>query len=188
MSATTTTPIFVAAKRSLTWSIVLSVLMIVAGVLAIIIPPVAGIAVTLLVGWLLIFSGVAHLVFAWHTRGAGAILWELLLGVLYMLVGAYLLWNPVLGLTSLTLGLAMYLIVEAVLEFILAMRLRPMPGSGWLFVDGIITLILAIMIWRMWPSSAVWAIGILVGISMIFSGVSRLMLSVAARHLLNKVA
>jgi uncharacterized membrane protein HdeD (DUF308 family) len=93
-----------------------------------------------------------------------------------------------LGLTSLTLALAIYLIAEAVLEFILAVRLRPMPGSGWLFLDGIITLVLAIMIWRMWPSSALWAIGLLVGISMLFSGVSRLMLSIAARHMINKVA
>lgn len=188
MSATTTTPLFIAAKKSLTWSIVLSVLMILAGFLAIIIPPVAGIAVTIFVGWLLIFSGMAHLVFAWHTRGAGAILWEVLLGILYIAAGVYLLWNPVLGLTSLTLALAIYLIAEAVLEFILAVRLRPMPGSGWLFLDGIITLVLAIMIWRMWPSSALWAIGILVGISMLFSGVSRLMLSIAARHMINKVA
>jgi uncharacterized membrane protein HdeD (DUF308 family) len=162
--------------------------MIVAGILAIVIPPVAGIAVTIFIGWLLIFSAVAHFVFAWHTRGAGAILWEVLLGIVYFFAGIYLLWNPVVGLVSLTLGLAFYLFAEAVLEFILAFRLRPLPGSGWLFLDGIITLILAIMIWRTWPASSPWALGTLVGVSMLFSGISRLMLSMAARSLLNKVA
>ena len=161
--------------------------MIVAGLLAIVIPSIAGIAITIFVGWLLVFSGAAHLVFAWHTRGAGAILWEVLMGLLYLAVGVYVLWNPVLGLTSLTLGLAAYLIVEAVLEFVLAVRLRPIRGSSWLFLDGIITLILAFMIWRSWPSSAAWAIGVLVGVSMIFSGISRFMLSLAARHLLHKL-
>ena len=92
------------------------------------------------------------------------------------------------GLVSLTLGLALYLVAEAILEFILAYRLRPVPGSGWLFFDGIVTLVLAIMIWRNWPASTAWAIGMLVGISMLFSGISRLMLSLAARRLLSKVA
>jgi len=160
---------------------------ILAGVLAIFVPPAAGLAVTIFVGWLLVFSGVAHLVFAWQTRTSGALVFELLLGVLYLVVGFYLLWNPVAGLVSLTLALALYLAMEALLEFILAYRLRPLPGSGWLFFDGIITLVLAIMIWRTWPASTIWAIGILVGISMLFSGISRLMLSLAARRLLSKV-
>ena len=185
--STTTAAIFVTAKKSLTWSIVLSAFMILAGILAIFIPPVAGLAVTIFVGWLLVFSGVAHLVFAWQTRTSGGIVWELLLGVVYLLVGFYLLWNPVLGLASLTFGLALYLVAEAVLEFILAYQLRPLPGSGWLLFDGIVTLVLAVMIWRTWPASTVWAIGILVGISMLFSGISRLMLSLVARRLLSKV-
>ena len=186
MSAATTA-IFGTAKKSVTWSIVLSALMILAGLLAIFIPPVAGLAVTIFVGWLLIFSSIAHFVFAWHTRSSGAIIWEILLGIVYLVVGFYLLWNPLVGLVSLTLGLAIYLMAEAILEFILGFRLRPLPGSGWLLFDGGVTLILAIMIWRTWPASTAWAIGTLVGISMLFSGISRLMLSLAARRLLSKV-
>lgn len=181
-------PIFLMARKSVTWSILLSVLLIVAGMLAIIVPAAAGLAVTILLGWLLIFSGVTHLVFAWHTRGARSILWEILVALVYLVIGIYLLWNPGPALVSLTLALAIYLFAEAVLEFILAFRLRPMAGSSWLLVDGILTLILAIMIWRTWPASGPWAIGILVGISMIFSGVARLMLSMTARSLLDKMA
>jgi uncharacterized membrane protein HdeD (DUF308 family) len=171
-------------KESIGWSIGLSVLLIVAGVLAIAMPQVAGIAVNLLVGWLLIFSGVAHLMFAWHTRGAGGVAWEVLVALLYLFVGGYLLLHPAAGLASLTLALAIYLFAEAVLEFVLSFQLRPLPGSGWLVFDGVITLILAVMIWKTWPSSIGWVIGTLVGISMLFSGFSRLMLSLGARRAL----
>lgn len=176
------------AKESVAWSIGLSVLMLLTGVLAIVIPPVAGIAVLVVVAWLLVLSGAAHLVFAWHTRTAGGVLWELLLGILYIFVGVYALLHPVAGLASLTLVLAIYLFAEGVLEFVLSFRLRPMPGSNWLLFDGIITLLLAILIWRSWPWSTEWAIGTLVGISMLFSGAARLSLSLAARRVLAKLA
>jgi uncharacterized membrane protein HdeD (DUF308 family) len=162
--------------------------MLLAGILAIVIPPVAGIAVVLVVAWLLIFSGAVHLVFAWHTRTAGGFVWELLLGILYVLVGAYTLVHPVAGLASLTLVLAIYLFAEGVLELVLSFRLRPMPGSNWLLFDGIVTLILSILIWRTWPSSTEWVIGTLVGISMLFSGASRLVLSMAARRVVTRLS
>jgi uncharacterized membrane protein HdeD (DUF308 family) len=162
--------------------------MIVAGILAIALPMAAGIAINVLVAWLLVFSGCTHLVFAWYTRSAGGLLWELLVGALYIFIAVYLLVHPVAGLLSLTLALAIYLFLEAILEFALGLKLRPLPGSGWLLLDGIITLILAVMIWRAWPSSSEWAIGILVGVSMLFSGTSRLMLSLAARSITSKLA
>jgi len=175
-------------KKSVGWSIGLSVLMIVAGILAMALPMAAGIAINLLVAWLLLFSGCAHLFFAWYTRSAGGLLWELLVGALYIFIGIYLLVHPVAGLLSLTLALAIYLFLEAILEFALGFKLRPLPGSGWLLFDGVLTLILAVMIWRAWPSSSEWAIGILVGVSMLFSGTSRLMLSLAARGVTSKFA
>ncbi|MGA8072239.1 MAG: DUF308 domain-containing protein [Candidatus Acidiferrales bacterium] len=182
----TSTATFV--KKSVGWSIALSVLMIVAGILAIASPLAAGVAVNIFVAWLLVFSGAVHLVFAWYRPSTGGLLWELLVGVLYIFIGGYLLMHPVAGLASLTLALAIYLLVEAFLEFVLGFTLRPLPGSGWLLVDGIITLILAVMIWRTWPSSTGWVIGTLVGISILFSGASRLMLSLAARSVTSKMA
>ena len=175
-------------NKSIGWSIGLSVLMIVAGILAIASPLVAGITVDVLVAWLLVFSGCAHLVFAWYARGAGGTLWELLIGLLYIFIGVYLLMHPLAGLMSLTIALAIYLFVEAILEFVMGFTLRPLPGSGWLLLDGIVTLILAVMIWRTWPINTPWIIGTLVGISMLFSGTSRLMLTLAARSVTNKLA
>lgn len=175
-------------KKAVNWSIGLSVLMIVAGVLAIASPLAAGVAVNVLVAWLLVFSGCAHLVFAWNTRSTGGFLWELLLGVVYIFIGVYLLIHPLAGLASLTIALAMYLLLEAILEFVLGFTLRPLPGSGWLLFDGLVTLILAVMIWRTWPSNTAWVVGTLVGISMLFSGTSRLMISMAARSVTSKMA
>jgi len=185
MSATS--PITI-AKESVGWSIALSVLMILAGVLAIIVPPAAGIAVTIVVGWLLIFSGAAHLVFGWYTRTTGGLLWEWLVAILYVVVGGYLLFHLAAGLAALTFAVAIFLLFEGIVEFILSFVLRPLPGSGWLLFDGILTVILAILIWRAWPSSKEWALGILVGISMLFSGVTRLVLSLAARRVVAKLA
>ena len=74
------------------------------------------------------------------------------------------------------------------LELVLGFRLRPLPGSSWLLLDGIVTLILGILIWRSWPSSTEWVIGTLVGISILFSGAARLSLSLAARQVVTKVA
>ncbi len=169
--------------RAATWSLVLSVLMIAAGVLAIAAPVVAGVALTAIVGWLLAFSGALHFVFAWRAGRASSVVWEILLGVLYGAIGFYLVAHPLAGLASLALALAMYLVIEGVLELVLSFQLRPAPGSGWLILDGIVTLVLALMIWSTWPSSSLWVVGTIVGISMLFSGISRLVLSMQVRRL-----
>ena len=169
--------------KATTGSIVLSVLMIGAGVLAIFSPALAGVAVTVFFGWLLIFSGILHLAYAWQADRPGAVVWEILLGILYGGIGFYLLRQPGAGLASLTLALVFYLVLEGVLEFVLSFQLRPLPGSGWLLFDGIVTLALAAMIASAWPISSVWAIGTLVGVSMFFSGITRLVLSVAVRRI-----
>ena len=183
-----TSTIAAEAKHFTGWSIVVSVLVILAGILAIGLPLAAGIGVNIVVAWLLAFSGVMHLVFAWHLRRIGGAIWQLLLGVLYMGVGVYMLAHPLAGLLTLTLALAIYLFVEGVLELILAFQGSARRARGWLVLDGVVTLILGLMIWRTWPMSTEWAIGTLVGISMIFSGVARLMLSVAARSLVSRPA
>jgi uncharacterized membrane protein HdeD (DUF308 family) len=170
-------------NRAMGWSIVFSVLMMVAGILAIVVPPASGIAVTILLGWLLVFCGGVHLAYAWETRHSGGIWWGLFLSVIYVVAGGYISLHPMAGLESLTLVLAACLLAESVLEFILAWQLRPLSGSGWLVFDGIVTLILAVMIGWTWPSSSLWVVGTLVGISMLFSGIARLMLSLAARRL-----
>lgn len=170
-------------KQSIHWSMFLSILIIVAGVLAIAVPPAAGIAATILIGWLLVFCGAVHLMIGWHLRKTGGLTWAILLGVAYLFAGIYILVHPVAGLAALTLMLGAYLFAEAILEFVLAWKMRPMGGSGWLMFDGVVTLIFSILIWTTWPSNSEWVIGTVVGVSMIFSGVSRLGVLAAAKRL-----
>jgi len=176
------------AKQSAGWAIAFSVLLILAGLLAIVVPPVAGIGVAILVAWLVLLGGAAHLAIAWHIRSTGGLVWEVLLGLIYLAVGIYILVWPIAGLASLTLLLAAYLFAKGILVLILAVRLRSQPGGSWLFFDGVITLILGAMIALSWPSSSEWAIGTLIGISMLFAGIARLPMALAARRLISKQA
>jgi len=175
-------------KKASGWFIGMAVVFIVLGMLAIIEPGVAGLAVTILVGWLLIFGGVAHLVAAFSGGGAGRVLWQILIGVVYIVGGGYFLMHPLLGLGTLTLFLALIILSEAVFEIIAYFRMRGASGSGWLLVNALITLLLGGLIWFHWPSSSVWAIGILVGVNLLMTGFSRLMFGLAARNLVNRVA
>ncbi len=158
------------------------ILMIVCGFLAISLPLACSIGIVIVLAWLILLAGVAHLIFAFHGHSAGGILWQLLLVIAYGLAGFYLLMHPLLGVISLTLILAVFFLFEGVLELVLYFQIRGKQHAGWVLFDGIVTLILGILIWVHWPSSAVWVIGTLVGISLIFSGISRFMLSMAGRR------
>jgi uncharacterized membrane protein HdeD (DUF308 family) len=181
------TPISDFAHRTVGWSIFLSILLILAGFCTLLIPFMGGIGITIFVGWAMIISGITHLVFAWKTHTTGMKIWELLVGLIYLLAGVYLIMHPLAGLASLTLLLAFYLFFEGIFEIVNFFQVRPRHGAAWLLFDGLITLALAWMIWRSWPSSSAWAIGTLVGISMLFSGFSRLMLSLTARRVLKAI-
>lgn len=159
------------------------ILMIICGVLAISLPLASSIGIVIVLAWLILFAGVWHLIFAFQCHGIGAVLWQILLALLYGIVGIYMLMNPLLGVVSLTLVLAVFLLLEGVLELMLYFRIRRVRHAGWILFDGIITLLLGCFIWAQWPSSSIWVIGTLVGISLIFSGISRSMLSFAVRGL-----
>jgi uncharacterized membrane protein HdeD (DUF308 family) len=175
-------------RESATWSIVFSVLMMIGGLLAMVIPSVAGLTVTVMIGWLLVVAGVLHLGFAWRGDRAATIIGEIVLAVLYAAIGVYLLARPVPGLASLTLLITIYLVVKGLVEGAIAFKLRPLPGSGWLLFDGILTLVIAAMIGAAWPASSTWAVGVLVGVALFSSGLARLMAAVAIRRMLSWTA
>jgi uncharacterized membrane protein HdeD (DUF308 family) len=169
-------------RQSATWSIVLSVLMIISGVVALAIPPVAGLTATVMFGWLMIVTGAFHLGYAWRGHGAAGVIGEIAIAVLYGAIGFYMLARPVAGLASLTLAIAAYLVAKGVLEGVIAFKFRPLPGTGWLLFDGILTVVIAALIASAWPASSAWAVGVLVGIAMMSSGFAHLMLSIAVRR------
>jgi uncharacterized membrane protein HdeD (DUF308 family) len=175
-------------KTASGWFIAMAVVFILLGMMAIIEPGVAGLAVTILVGWLLIFGGGAHFIAAFSGGGAGRVLWQVLIGIVYVVGGVYFLMHPLLGLGTLTLMLGVIITAEAVFEVIAYLRTRGQSGSGWLLINALITLLLGALIWFHWPSSSVWAIGTLVGVNLLMTGFSRLMLGLAARKLASHVA
>ncbi len=168
-------------RQASTGSILWGVLLIVLGMLAVGSPFLAAVAVNAAIAWLIVLAGVVHVIIAFHAHRAGSLIWKLLVGVAYVCFGIYLIARPTLGVASLTLLLASLFLVEGIFDVVLFFRLRPMQGSGWVLIDGIVTLALGLMIYLQWPSSSAWAIGTLVGVSMIISGVSRVMVSLAVR-------
>ena len=175
-------------KKASGWFIGMAVAFILLGIFAIVEPGVAGLAVTILVGWVLIFGGVMHTIAAFSGGGPGRVIWHVLIGIVYVAGGFYFLTHPLLGLGTLTLLLAVIILTEAAFEVIAYFRTRGAGGSGWLLVNALITLLLGGLIWFHWPSSSVWAIGTLVGINLLMTGISRLMIGIAARNLANRVA
>jgi uncharacterized membrane protein HdeD (DUF308 family) len=169
-----------AATASIGWGIA----MILLGFLALCLPFAAGIGVSIAAGWIVVFGGILYGASAFAARGAGPFLWRLLAGLVYVAGGIYLIFHPALALASLTLALAALFLFEGVMEVLAFFQHRALPGSGWVLFNGLVTLFLAYLIWRPWPNSSVWAIGTILGINLIFSGIARLTFSLAARKAL----
>ena len=180
-------PVLKAARTFSGWLIVAAVLFIGLGAFAIIEPAVAGLGVALLVGWLLIFGGISHFVSAFEGGGARRVLFEILAGVVFVIGGYYMVTHPLLALSTLTLLLAAVILAAGVCEVITYFRLRSEQASGWILFNGIVALILGALIWLHWPSSAVWAIGTLVGVYLLMTGITRLMIGLTGRRLIRHV-
>jgi uncharacterized membrane protein HdeD (DUF308 family) len=163
------------------WLIVTACLFVLLGVLAIAEPFVAGLAVTLLVGWLLIAGGATHIISIFHRDDGGAV-WHLALGLVYIAGGIYFLSQPVIALEALTLLLAMLLFVEAGIDLVAYSAQRREPGAVWLLVNAFVTALLGTLIAMHWPAMTAWVIGTMLGLNLLTTGVSRLMLGMAARN------
>jgi uncharacterized membrane protein HdeD (DUF308 family) len=165
-------------------SLVLPIILILLGVLAMSLPMVMSVGVVRLLAWLIIFDGVAQLFFAFQSEGVGRISWRLLISLLYIGGGIYLIARPLAGLAALTLVLAVFFCTEGVIDVFAYIFTRRSDGSPWLLLHGIVTLFLGLMIWKQWPLSSFWVIGTLVGVSMLLTGVTRLMMALEVRKLI----
>lgn len=174
-------------RQASTWSIPWGALLIILGGLALASPLMAAVALNVVISWLIVLAGAVHLITAFHSHRAGSVIWRLLVGLAYVFFGVYLIAHPAIAVASLTLVLATLFLVEGILDIALYFQVRAKRGAGWFLLDGIISLILGLMIYRQWPSSSAWAIGTIVGISLIVSGVARVMLSLAVRNTADRV-
>jgi len=175
-------------RRASRASLVLSIVLIIFGLLAITLPMATSIGVVIVIGWLVIFDGLAQLVHAFQSSGVGHIVWKLLVAVFYLVAGGYLLASPGLGAAGLTLVLGIFLFAEGIADVVAYFATRKTGSSPWMLADGVITLILGFMIWNQWPVSSLWVIGTLVGVSMVMTGTTRLMMALAVRKLAGRVA
>lgn len=180
-----TTDISTDTKKEVNVSLLIGGLLIVLGIIAIAQPTASTIFAETWFALILVSAGAAKLVYAFKTREEGGFIWKLLLSILYTGTGVMLFVNPLTGVLTLTLLLGSFLVMEGVFELILAFRLRPQQNWTWALGNGIITLVLGAMIWFQWPFNAPWLIGTLVGVSVLFTGVSRVMLSLKARSALD---
>jgi uncharacterized membrane protein HdeD (DUF308 family) len=160
------------------------IVLVVLGATAIVIPPLATLAATIVIGWLLLVSGIFGLATTLWMRQAPGLWWSILSGVLGIVVGLLLLAMPVQGAVSLTLVLVAFFIIEGVASIMFALdHKRELSGQwGWMLASGIVDLILALMIFAGLPSTAAWAIGLLVGINLVFGGVALTSMALHARN------
>ena len=170
-------------KKVSVWLIAWGIVVFVCGILAIILPTTFSVGISVIIGCLILVAGIGHFVFALHTQRTGGFLWQILIGVLYLIAAICLLVNPLLGVLSLTLFLAIFLLLEGVFELALYFRLRAFRHSLWLLLDGIGTAILGIVMFRQWPPASPELIGTLIGMSMMLSAASRVIFALAIRSL-----
>lgn len=164
------------------WFLALGLVFVVAGIVAIAFPLLSTIAAKIVLGWTFIIGGILMVMHAFSSLGWRGFLLSVLIGILYVIAGAWLAFFAFTGIITLTILLAALFIAEGVLEVIMAFRVRPHEGWGWLLVSGIVAVAAGVLIALELPNSAAWAIGLLTGINLLSTGVSFIVLALAGRR------
>lgn len=170
-------------KRNWFWYLLMGIALIVFGTVAIGRTCLFTKVSMIFLGWLMIAAGGTQIVFTcWRGRGWAGFFFDILTGVLYAVVGFMIVANPGATAVTLTLLIAMFLMFDGLFRVIGAISVR-FPHWGWTVLSGIISIALGVMIWKQWPYSGIWVIGLFVGIQMIFNGWAAVMLSLAAKNM-----
>ncbi|MEO8752937.1 MAG: DUF308 domain-containing protein [Casimicrobiaceae bacterium] len=163
------------------WVMVWGVLLIIAGILAIMEPPIAALAAELLLGWLFVFAGIVQIVYAFQQRGHEGFGFKFLSALLVLVLGIFLLLRPLVGIASIALLIGAFMLASGVSHVMLGIKLKPKAGWGWVLFDGILSIVIALLIASGWPQSSIGFVGILVGSFMSYGGVWRIVLGQALR-------
>ena len=169
-------------KQNWGWFLALGIVFVLAGLAAIAFPLLSTIATKIALGWIFLAGGVLMILHAFSASGWRGFLLGLLIGVLYVVAGGWLAFFPFTGIITLTILLAALFLAEGVLEVIMAFRVRPHEGWGWLLLSGLVAIAVGVMIAMQLPSSAAWAIGLLTGINLLMTGASFIALALAGRR------
>lgn len=168
-------------KNRSVFSIVMGFVTVALGVFLILYPLTTATITTVLLGWALIFVGIAQFVFALHSQTVGKFFLKAFLSALYVICGLALAFFPIAGVVALTALLGILLLIHAGVATATAFQMRPVEGWGWFLFDAASSLLMGILIFAKWPSAPVWAIGTLVGVSVLTSGISRIMIAAKIR-------
>jgi len=170
-------------RRHWAWYLAEGIVLVILGVAAVLLPVVATLAVTLELGWILLISGVIGLITTFRATGAPGFTWSLISGILGVVVGLLLLRWPFQGTLSLTAVLIAFLLIEGIATILYSLEhRRGLFGRwGWLFASGIVDVILAVILIISLPGAALWALGLLVGINLIFGGWVLIIMALFAR-------
>ncbi len=159
------------------------VINIILGILAMLMPVVAGASVLFLLGVLVVAGGIVRIIWAFGSGSFGKGLLMFFIGVLTFLCGIALLANPLFVSGVLTIMLAIYFVLDGIFEIVAGIKRRPSTGWNWMLFGGIISILLGVIIWRQFPLSGIWAIGILLGIKLLFVGLVMIRAGSAVRSL-----
>jgi uncharacterized membrane protein HdeD (DUF308 family) len=162
------------------WVTLLGTGLVIAGALALSFPAIATVDSALVFGVLLLFAGALQISLSVWARGWSGIFLSVLVGLLYVFVGVVFIDRPVMAAGELTLVLAVFMVAAGLVRVVSSLILR-FSGWGWSLLNGAVTLLLGLLIWRHWPGDGLWVIGLLVGIELVFSGWSLVMLGQAVR-------
>jgi uncharacterized membrane protein HdeD (DUF308 family) len=173
-----------AIRAHATFFLVEGVVLLILGLVAIVLPPFATLAVTIILGWIFLASGIMGLIMTFAARGAPGFWWSLLSAVLATAAGLVLLLQPVSGAVSLTLLLIAFFVIEGVVSFLYALEHRQQLSGRWewMLISGLVDLVLAGIIFAGLPGTAAWALGVLVGVNMIFGGTALIAMALHARQ------
>jgi uncharacterized membrane protein HdeD (DUF308 family) len=164
------------------WFLTLGILLVLIGMAAIAFPFLSTIAAKIAIGWLFLVAGVVDVFHAFYVKRWAGFFWNLLIGLLYILAGGWLAFFPLTGILTLTVVIAALFIVEGVMEFIMGFRMRPHEGWGWVVLSGLVAVAAGLLIALSLPASAVWALGLLAGINLLFSGWSFIYLALSGKR------
>lgn len=156
------------------------VLLVVAGILAIMVPMVAALAIELIIGWLFLISGIIQGVLSFQKFRVPGFWSTFISAILAIIIGVMLVAKPLHGMVALTVLLAAFFAIEGIIEIIMGLELRSFKNWGWFIASGVIAIVLSVIIFSGLPGTASWAIGTLVGINMLFGGFALISLSSAS--------
>jgi uncharacterized membrane protein HdeD (DUF308 family) len=162
------------------WSLGVAISLIILGAAALVLPYPFGLGVATVASWVLVLAGVVHLAMHWRSSRVGTAAGRLLIGLAYLAAGIYVLANPDLSQDLLMQLFAAIFAIEGVALLAAYFRNRNRHGAAWVFADGVVTLLIAVLIWTGWPHGSLWFFGILVGLNVLISGIG--ILIVVARR------